>query len=162
MLTISKKGYLLIEAEHDGDYIPDNGLYTWQFESIQELGARIKESIRIFLERNCLLNPHSGELQITDFYWDDPNRVEEPRSVQSLEAFMEKITEIITSIEQDFSASNGAVNINTKFQNLFKVYTDDDTFIELIWLRTNLRIQYNMAPNENKWSHSSFKIIRLS
>lgn len=159
--------YLLIEAGCDGDYIPHNGLSTKEFVNVQEVATELYKRIEYFLSQNCLLNSYSGEMQLTDFYWDDPDVVEEPSGVESTEAFMDKVQKIIRTIE-------GILSNETQMkEETFKVYTDDDTRIVLKWSRTppregirkltynSLYIEYNQAPNGNKWSHVNYEIITI-
>ena len=151
--------YILIIAECDGDYIPNNGLRLTEFTNAEKIGADICESIRNFLGENCLLNPHSSKLQITDFYWEDPNVVEEATKIEHVDAFMNKVQEIVDKIVRGLPLEMLIKEPRTP-RETFKIYTDDE-FIDLTWTRTSLRIQYNMAPNLNKWSHINYRIITV-
>ena len=49
--------YILIIAECDGDYIPNNGLRLTEFTNAEKIGADICESIRNFLRRKLFAEP---------------------------------------------------------------------------------------------------------
>jgi hypothetical protein len=140
--------YLLVTALNDGDYIPDNSLRVTHKSNYDEVVNHMLENIKYFLKENSLLSSGTGEPQITDFFWENPHVIDEPRPVVDVDEYLVKVKEMLLAQQSDSLI----------------LYDDDTTICMTIKVGdegggTNIKLSYNMAPNRNGWSDIKFWFV---